>query len=171
MGHRPPATVPPIVIQSIPGDLEPQTPMQAGGPSAPNRPAPAQDVPDPVGPAPVPVEVYAGPNGFYTRLGDSRGILHELYVHNGDRHSFVVIRDTRTYIVDVGADPTAAGQPTAPIRVSTHAGQDSLAYVTAWRPGEIVEELLVRRDMTNNTHYVEFDGRRTSILDMAGRPL
>ncbi|KAK7699625.1 hypothetical protein SLS64_011579 [Diaporthe eres] len=147
--------------------------MDPGGP-APNPPAaPAQDVPDPVGPAPIPVAVYAGPNGFYTRVGDSGGTLHELEVHNnGDnRHSFVVLRDIRTYVVDVGADdPTARGSPATPIPVSTHAGQDGRPYATAWRPGFSVEELVVHTDMTNNTHYVEFDGRRTSILLMAGMP-
>lgn len=106
-------------------------------------------------------------------MGDSGGTLHELEVHkNGDRHSFVVLRDIRTYVVDVGADdPTARGSPAAPIPVSTHAGaQDGRVYATAWRPGFSVEELVVHTDMTNNTHYVEFDGRRTSILLMAGMP-
>lgn len=143
--------------------------MQPGGP-APIRSAPAQDVPEPVGPAPIPVEFYAGPNGFYTRVGDASGILHELYVHNGDRQSFVVLRDTRTYVVAVGADASARGHPATPIPVSMHAGQDGRAYVTAWKAGFNVEELVVHTDMTNGTHYVEFDGRRTSILDMAGMP-
>ncbi|KAL2289287.1 hypothetical protein FJTKL_02299 [Diaporthe vaccinii] len=167
------ATVRPRLDQSIPGDLGLQAlTLQPGGP-APNPPAaPAQDVPDPVGPAPIPVAVYAGPNGFYTRVGDSGGILHELEVHkNGHGNSFVVLRDIRTYVVDVGAaDPAARGSPATPIPVSTHAGQDGRAYATAWRPGFSVEELAVHTDMTNNTHYVEFDGRRTSILLMAGMP-
>lgn len=144
--------------------------LQPGGP-APNPSAPAQDVPDPVGPAPIPVGVYAGPNGLYTRVGDSGGTLHELEVHNsGDRHSFVVLRDVRTYVVDVGADASARGSPATPIPVATHAGQDGRPCVTAWRPGFNVVELAVLTDMTNNTRYVEFDGRRTSILDMAGIP-
>lgn len=144
--------------------------MQPGGP-APDPSAPAQGVPDPVGPAPIPVEVYAGPNGFFTRVGDAGGVLHELEVHKVDAQSFVVLRENRIYVVDVGAaDPSARGSPATPIPVSTHAGQDGRAYVTAWRPGFAVDELVVHTDMTNNTHYVEFDGRRTSILDMAGMP-
>lgn len=143
--------------------------LQSGGP-APNRSAPAQDVPDPVGPAPIPVAVYAGPNGFYTRVGDSGGTLHELEVQKTDRHSFVVLRDVRTYVVDVGADPTARGSPANPIPVSMQAGQDGRLCVTAWRPGFNVEELVVHTDMTNSTYYVEFDGRRTSILNVAGMP-
>jgi hypothetical protein len=143
--------------------------MQPAGP-APNRPAPAQDVPDPAGPAPLPVEVYAGPNGPYTRVGDSGGSLHELVLHNGDVHSFVVLRDTRIYVVDAGADPAAPGRPANPIPVAIHAGQDGRPCVTAWRAGFNVEELFVHTDVTGGAHYVEFDGRRTSILDMAGMP-
>lgn len=172
-GHRAErasAPVPPKLDQSIPGDLGVQAlKVQSGGP-APNRSAPAQDVPDPVGPAPIPVTVYAGPNGLYTRVGDSGGTLHELEVQKADRHSFVVLRDVRTYVVDVGADPTARGSPANPIPVSIHAGQDGRRCVTAWRPGFNVEELVVHTDMTNNTYYVEFDGRRTSILNVAGMP-
>lgn len=147
--------------------------MQSGGPAPDRSAAPAtQDVPDPVGPAPIPVEIYSGPNGFFTRVGDSGGVLHELEVHDGDVYTFVVLRDVRVYVVDVWAadDPAARGSPAAPIRVSTHAGQDGRAYVTAWRPGFAVDELVVHTDVTNGTRYVEFDGRRTSILDMAGMP-
>lgn len=146
--------------------------MQAGGP-APNPPAPApQNVPDPVGPAPVPVTIYAGPNGFYTRMGDSFGELHELEVHDGDNgHSYVDLRDVRTYVVNVGADPTARGSPANPIPVGIEYRQKTgRAYVLAWLPGYNLKGLDVHTDMTNNTRYVEFDGRRTSILDMAGIP-
>lgn len=142
--------------------------MQPGGGPAQGGPAPAQDVPDPVGPAPTPVEVYAGPNGFFTRVGDASGVLHELPVHsaNGQRSFVVLPDDTRVYVVDAGAD-----QPAAPVPVSIHAGQGGGgAYVTARRRGGDAGELVVHTDVATNARYVEFDGRRTSILDVAGMP-
>lgn len=149
--------------------------MQPGGGPAQGGPAPAQDVPDPVGPAPTPVEVYAGPNGFFARVSDANGILHELPVHrssNGQR-SFVVMPDdgTRVYVVDA----SGAGQPAAPVPLSIHAGQQggggAGVYVTARRRGGgDAEELVVHTDVATNTRYVEFDGRRTDILDVAGIP-
>lgn len=77
--------------------------MQLARPTS-NRSAPAEEVPDPVGPASIPVEVYAGPNGYYTRMGDPVSLSHELSDPQSKKCSFVVLHEIRIYVVDVEAD-------------------------------------------------------------------